>query len=67
MTRHRHTDQTNCVFFLVNIDEKTYSVTPINLTKTFGKDFAKLMNDKLSADNFFTQIEKAVSDLQCKT
>ncbi len=45
-----------CIF-LVNIDEKTYSVTPTNLMEVFRSDFAKLMNDKLSPINFFTQIE----------
>ncbi|HQA86540.1 MAG TPA: hypothetical protein PK448_03135 [Bacteroidales bacterium] len=54
-----------CIF-LVNIDEKTGKVTKTNLERGFGKQFAKLITEKLSPENFFKQIENYKRNYEIK-
>ncbi|WP_159469122.1 hypothetical protein [Dyadobacter sp. 3J3] len=51
---HRPSDL--CIF-LVDIDEKTNIVKKTNINNAFGEDFANLIEQKLSPENFFKEIE----------
>lgn len=54
-TPQAHRPNELCIF-LVNIDKKNEEVTKADNKKAFGKDFADLIDDKLSPENFFKQI-----------
>ncbi len=47
----------NLCIFLVDIDENTYKVQKTDIETAFGKDFADLMEQKLSPEHFFKEIE----------
>lgn len=55
-TPQAHRPNELCIF-LVNIDETTGKVSKTDNTDAFGNDFAELIKNKLSPENFFKQIE----------
>ncbi len=52
--------------FLTDIDEKINSVLKTNIDSCFDKDFVSLINDMLSPENFFKQIENYKKFLETK-
>ena len=58
---HRPSDL--CIF-LVNIDEKTNKVQKTDILTAFGKDFANLMEQKLSPEHFFKEMENYKNYIQ---
>ena len=55
-TPQAHRPNDLCIF-LVNINEKTSKVQKTDIFTAFGKDFANLMEQKLSPEYFFKEIE----------
>lgn len=55
-TPQAHRPNELCIF-LVDIDETTGKVIKTDIRKAFGDPFADLIEDKLSPENFFKQIE----------
>ena len=54
-TPQAHRPNDLCIF-LVNIDEKTNKVQKTDILTAFGKEFAKLMEQKLSPEHFFKEV-----------
>ncbi len=52
---------------LIDLEEKTAKVAAINTSKIFTKDFAQLLENKLSIKNLFNEIENYKKFINSKT
>lgn len=66
MTHHKHINLMLFGTLLIDLDEKNAKVNSLKPNALFDKDFAKLLESKLSVENLFTEIENYQKFLNSK-